>query len=121
MGALTLIDQVAQWWIDWRIDRAAKADPDLQLKKLEYHDNQVQMVFKDSPGILMLAYEASQMLGDSENYIEFEMMPRLTSGLKPIVVTLRWKSGLTPSEKAAQLQEELNELRKEKEHDVTNN
>jgi len=48
-----------------------------------------------APGLALQAEEGAALLeaNGAKNYVEFEMMPRLDRGLRPIRVTVRWSNG----------------------------
>ena len=61
------------------------------------------------PGIAALVSEAGAFLDKyhAENYVQFDAMPRLDRGLKPIRVTIQWANGLSPAKKNSLLVEAL--------------
>ena len=111
---LEMIDRLAGWWLDWRMDHAIAQHPELDefsLEKAKFDENGFHVV-ASFPGVVVLADEAARMLDASnvENYIEFDMMPRLDRGKKPIRVTVQWANGMSPAQKAAMLEERIKEL-----------
>ena len=106
---LNLIDKLAGWWLDWRMSNKVKNAPELQefgLKKAEYDNNGFHLI-ASFPGLVMLADSAAEMLqaNNAKNFVQFDMMPRLDRGKKPIRVTVQWASGMSPATKAAKLQD----------------
>ena len=116
-----LIDRLAGWWLDWRTDREVARNRqqlgEWKLQKAEFDHNGFHLI-ASFPGVVMLADEAAAMLqaNNARNYVEFDMMPRLDRGLRPIRVTVQWVEGESPAEKAARLEEELENLKGE--HDA---
>ena len=111
---LEMIDRLAGWWLDWRTDHAIAQHSELHefgLKKAEFDESGFHVV-ASFPGVVVLADEAARMLdaSDVENYIEFDMMPRLDRGLPPVRVTVQWANGMSPAQKAAMLEERIQEL-----------
>lgn len=106
---LELIDKLAGRWLDFRTDMESKKNPvfnELELERVEL-DNDGLHIIGSSPAVAILADEAAKMLNaaNAKNYLEFDMMPRIDRGLKPIRVTVQWAYGLSPSQKAAMLQD----------------
>lgn len=104
-----MIDSLAGKWLDWRMGSAINADPELeemQFKRMEVTEGGYTLVAMH-PAIAVLAADAAQLLNDAkaENYVQFDMMPRLDRGIRPIRVTVAWANGLSPATKAARLQE----------------
>ena len=110
---LSALDEGAGRWLDWRMDRAVAANPELEqfkLRKAHWENGRWQTEgFSYSPAVVILAEGCAQMLtaANATNYIEFEMLPRLDRGLRPVAVTVRWLNGELPSTKAARLEAEL--------------
>lgn len=67
---------------------------------------ETSIFFKGGGGdpIAMLADEAAAILNDADctNYYEFVMFPHKAK--RPVVVTVRWRNGKTPAQKAAEYQ-----------------
>lgn len=102
---LHLIDKLAGWWLGWRMDRFAKNDPactELGLKRVEVGDNGYKIV-ATAPAIVYLADEAASLLEGIENYVQFDMMPRIDRGLRPVRVTVQWASGKSPAQRVSEL------------------
>ena len=115
---LNLLDQLAGKWLEWRTERAIQTNPlylEFGLQKVEVSENGMYEGTFVSPAAAILADEASKMLNaaNAENYIQFDMMPRLDRGLRPIRVTVQWANGLAPAEKAARQEKRIAELEKE--------
>ena len=108
---LSLLDRLAGRWLDWRMERAIAATPELarfQPRKAEWQDGRWQ-IEGFSPAVPLLAEECARILVQSNapNYLEFEFLPRLDRGLRPVVLTVRWLDGEMPSAKASRLTAEL--------------
>ena len=117
---LAALDRLAGWWMDWRTDRVIRDMPemDFEIKRFKaikqeqewsaemVVDMQAIATFADTVGRVLDAYNA-------ENYLQFEMLPRLDRGIRPILVTLQWARGESPSAKATRLEQELAELREQ--------
>jgi len=104
----SLIDHIAGWWLDKRVDQVVKNDPALeefQLHRLEVTAGH-QEITAISPAIACIADEAAGMLKSAENYISFDMMPRLDRGKRPVRVTVQWADGMSPARRATKLEEE---------------
>lgn len=117
---LQLIDRAAGKWLDWRLDNHIHSDDELAgmgFTKAELDDEQV--LFKKAevtedgfqatyiaPSVAFLAHEAALMLDKSNarNYVQFDMMPRLDRGLRPIRVTVAWAHGVSPALRAAKME-----------------
>ena len=114
---LEMIDRLAGWWLNWRMDHTIAQHPELDefgLKKAEFDENGFHLI-ASFPGVVVLADEAARMLdaSDVENYIEFDMMPRLDRGLPPVRVTVQWANGMSPAQKVAMLEKRIKELGEE--------
>lgn len=115
---LALIDILAGLWLNWRMDREVNRNNrvgEMNLQKVEFDENGFHLI-ASFPGVVLLADEAAAMLNanNAENYVEFDMMPRLDRGKRPIRVTVAWANGESPAAKAARLERELDELRTRK-------
>ncbi len=113
---LHLLDKLAGWWIDWRTDQAAKTKPDIQEFNLQRYDQTTPgsyEIFALAPGIVILADQAAELLkaNNAENYVQFDMMPRLDRGLSAIRVTVQWARGESPATMVARLKNEIEELK----------
>lgn len=107
---LTLIDRLAGWWLDMRLDRATRVDPELtrlDIKKAAFEDDGLT-VEGVSPVIALFAEEAARMLdkAKAENYLQFDMMPRLDRGMKWIRVTVAWAGGKSPAQRVIETEKE---------------
>lgn len=112
---LSLIDRLAGWWLDWRSDQAIAVTPELQefnLKRFDLTPGGMQLM-ATAPAVAIIADQAAELLevNNAKNFIQFDMMPRLDRGLRPIRVTVQWAMGESPSAKAARLEREVAELR----------
>lgn len=114
---LKIIDRLAGLWLDWRMDQESVKNPvmkEFDLKKAEFDENGFHAI-ASFPGIAILADEAANMLtaSSAKNYLEFDMMPRLDRGLRPIRVTVQWAEGESPAAQAEHLRQELESLKNE--------
>ncbi len=99
------------------MDHVIAQHPELHefgLKKAEFDESGFHVV-ASFPGVVVLADEAARMLdaSNAENYIEFDMMPRLDRGLPPVRVTVQWADEMSPAQKAAMLEKRIKELEEE--------
>jgi len=122
---LRVIDRLAGRWFDWRQDREIAKVP--EIRDLGFHKAEVtedgaflfQLVGGQREGgpvstaIAYMADEAAAMLqaNKAENYVQFDMMPRLDREVRPIRVTVQYASGESPARKAARLLAENERLR----------
>ena len=67
------------------------------------------------PGVATMAEQAGKFLKahNAENYVQFDLMPRLESNLRPIRVTVQWASGLSPAMKNAEQGRAIEQMRAE--------
>ena len=105
---LDLIDRLAGWWLDWRIDRAVAANPELQkagLERAEVDENGFHLVVS-FPGVYLLADEAAAMLeaNNAKNYVQFDMLPRADRHLPPIRITVQCADGKSPGQRVLELE-----------------
>jgi len=103
-----MIDRLAGWWLDWRIDRAVARNPELQkagFKRAEVDENGFHLV-ASFPGVYLLADEAAAMLeaNNAENYVQFDMLPRADRHLRPIRITVQWAKGKPPAQRVEELE-----------------
>lgn len=111
---LELLDRLAGWWLDYRTDQRVKNSPEyaefskLSISKLDPSTG--ELVFNGS-FIAYFADEAATFLDkhNAENYVQFDMLPRIDRGLRPVRVTVAWAKGESPASKAARLEHELKE------------
>ena len=109
---LKLLDRLAGCWLDWRTDQAVKRFPpellELNLHKVKAGENGWQVVMS-APAVVVLADQAAALLNaeHAENYVQFDMMPRLDRGKPPIRITVQWASGDAPGPTAARRESEL--------------
>jgi len=116
-----LIDRLACAWLDWRqnqnIEQLKRDMPEMaeefRLHSAEIRNGKLDLAIMH-PAIYVMADEAAAFLKDNgaRNYVQFDMMPRLDRGLRPIRVTVQWADGEMPASKASRLERELAELRK---------
>ena len=108
---LEIIDRLACWWIDWRMDRDARSNPafeEVGLKKMSATPGGWEATFI-TPAAVIIADEMAAMLdrANAENFVQFDFMPRLDRGKRPVRVTVQWVRGMSPAEKCAMLEEKL--------------
>lgn len=107
------LDRLACKWLDKRMDQVIRnGDPELQkfdLHRAEYRPGSREII-AFAPSVVVLADQAAKLLKGSENYIEFDMMPRLDRGMRPVRVTVQWASGQSPAQKNSVLTKENQEL-----------
>src|SRR3990172_2929419 len=60
----------------------------------------------------MCASGAAEMLDEAsaDNYVQFDMMPRPDHALKAIRITVQWANGLSPAQKALDLEAQIAHL-----------
>jgi hypothetical protein len=95
---LNILDKIACTWIDWRekrrLQKIVTADPELreemQFKKITMEDGRLDMVMSH-PAVFTLADEFAGLLNEfgGDNYFEFDMLPRIDRGVRPIRVTIQ--------------------------------
>jgi hypothetical protein len=112
---LKWLDLLAAWWLNWRTDQAARNDPliqELGIQKVQYDESGFHLI-ASFPAVTTLADEAAALLGanEAENYVQFDMMPRVDRGKRPIRVTVQWADGESPASKAARLEKELEAMK----------
>jgi hypothetical protein len=111
---LQLIDRLAGWWLNWRLDREVATNPELEefkLRRVEIEDGCLNIA-ATAPFVVGLADEAARLLKgyNAQNYLEFDMLPRIDRGLRPIRITVQWAEGESPAMKAARFKAELEKL-----------
>lgn len=116
-----LLDKIAGRWLDWHADYAIHHNPEmpqmmaeLGLKKFEVGQGRIDATFF-TPAAAILADGMAQMLNaaNAENYVQFDMLPRLDRGLRPVRVTVQWASGESPAAQNARLRAEVSELKQQ--------
>jgi hypothetical protein len=107
----TILDRLAHWWIDRRLAVAAaeRSAPGFEWTHMEFTADGMTAT-GTSPAIAYLAAEASAMLerGNAKNYIQFDMLAR--AGTPPVRVTVQWAHGVSPAQKAFELEEALKDM-----------
>lgn len=112
---MNLIDRFAEWWLAKSTERYIKHNPEIsekfQLKRAEFTPGGMDILML-CPDIVMLANEAAALLrkNNAKNYVQFDMMPRLDKGVKPIRVTIQWAEGMSPAVKNAELEKKIKVL-----------
>lgn len=109
---MNIIDRLAIKWVDWRTDRAVRDsgyDEEFGIKRVELTSDGVFEGTFVTPAIAVMAQEAAAMLdtANAENYVQFDMLPRLDRGLKPIRVTVQWAHRLSPAQRASKMEAAL--------------
>lgn len=116
-----LLDRLAAWWIDRRMHEGAEqviAESGVKLHKASLDPNgfRVDLI---APNLVALLDEAAGLLNaqSAENYIQFEMLPRMdrTNG-RPVRVTVQWMDGESPAQQNARLRAEVAQLKAETTH-----
>ena len=113
---LSLIDKAAGKWLDYRTEWRIKNDS--EMSNIFFHDISINKSGMEttivSPAIAVMADEAASMLdaSNAKNYIQFDMLPRVDRGLRPIRVTVQFANGEAPAEKSARLEKENSLLQK---------
>lgn len=112
---LELLDKLAGRWLDWRMEQMAARHPELHefgLHRAEVEPDGRFTVTGISVTAAILADEMAAMLNraSADNYIEFDMAPRLDRGIRPVRVTVQWANGLSPAQKATRLEQRVAEL-----------
>ena len=114
---LEILDRLAGWWIDLRMEQAVRSLPpemqELKLHRVTVGTNGFEVVMI-APAVVLLADQAAELLNqqNAQNYVSFDLMPRLDRGKPPIRVTVQWAHGESPASKAARLEAELLALRR---------
>jgi hypothetical protein len=64
------------------------------------------------PGVALLADDAAAILNENEaeNYVQFDLHPRIDRGKPWVRVTVQWANGISPAVKAARLARRVAEL-----------
>lgn len=111
------LDKLAGWWLTWRTRQEAAKHPELQLRLAEFDESEdTTKATYMSPMVASLADQAAAMLesANAQNYVQFDMWPRVDRCLPAVRVTVAWANGEMPAEKAARLEEERNSLEEER-------
>ncbi len=108
---LHLIDKLAGRWLDWRTAQSIKANVDLaqfRVERLDVDDDSLNLAISH-PAVAEMADIMSTFLLDhnAENYVEFDMIPRIDRGSRPVRVTVQWADGMPPSEMVDELKAQL--------------
>jgi hypothetical protein len=111
---LSLLDRLAGWWLNWRMTRAIAGQPDLARFDLHHVEASAGKweIEAFAPFVPVLAEQCARLMTElgAQNYVEFELLPRLDRGLRPIVMTIRYSNGEMPSVKAARFEAELQRI-----------
>jgi len=114
MNPLEFIDSLAARWLQWRTDRMIAKDPAAQatFKKASFDETGMSATFIHE-NIAILANDAAAMLNaaNADNYLQFDMVPRLDRGMRPIRVTVQWANGESPADQNARLRKEIEQLK----------
>ena len=111
------LDKLAGWWLTWRTRQEAAKHTDLQWRLTEEARSEgVTKATYMSPMVASLADEAAAMLesANAQNYVHFDMWPRVDRCLPAVRVTVGWANGEMPAAKAARLEEEMDKLEGER-------
>lgn len=89
-------------------DPAAQAT----FKKASFDETGMSATFIHE-NIAILANDAAAMLNaaNADNYLQFDMVPRLDRGMRPIRVTVQWANGESPADQNARLRKEIEQLK----------
>lgn len=112
------MDRIASKWLQWRTDsniKQAIADgimEDAQLKRFTATGKDVDILLMH-PAVAAIAEQSVSFLNahNAANYVQFDMMPRIDRGVRPVRITVQWANGMSPSEKATKVAAELARLR----------
>jgi hypothetical protein len=107
-----LVDALALKWLDWRYDGKAQAyakehpEQGFVLHRAEIGEDGM-FIDGTSPAIAFLAAEAAKMLdrANASNYLQFDMVPHVAADLRAVRVTVQWRNGLSPAQRADKLNE----------------
>lgn len=96
-------------WLNWRMDRRIKQAiksgefPDIELRRFKAEGKDMEILMAH-PGVLSMVEQAGKFLKahNAENYVQFDLIPRLASDLRAIRVTVQWAGGLSPAMKNAE-------------------
>ena len=96
------------------MDRDARNNPafeEMGLKKMSTTPGGWEATFV-TPAAVIIADEMAAMLdkANAENFVQFDFMPRLDRGKRPVRVTVQWAHGMSPAEKCAMLEERIKTL-----------
>lgn len=111
-----ILDRLACWWLDRRAsDGAAQiaAERRVTMHRMSAGPEGFRMDVL-APDLIHLIDQAAALLNaqSAENYIQFDMLPRLDrTGQRPIRVTIQWMEGESPAQQNARLRDELARLR----------
>lgn len=113
MNLLKILDGWVSKYTDWRMNMLFKPSADaadqIMLRKAVFDANGFSFDLETktyiSEGIAILAQEAARMLDMSkaDNYVQFDMLPKLSRELRRVRVTVQWANGKSPAQKAADL------------------
>lgn len=108
-----IIDKMANAWINWRIERDAKASPDykhfMTLDKMEINVREkMTEIVAAGPAVIALAMEAGDMLkaAGAENFLEIELLTR--APVIPIRLRIeKLSKAKSPGQVVAELKQEM--------------
>lgn len=115
----SLVDRLAFAYTRWRVLVAIKNDESLtDIEKTEFEQAGQEAsvsIMAESPAVPIFAEQCAALLNrhSAKNYVEIVMMPSLTRNLRPVVITVRWKDGMTPSTRAEIFENALRDLVKD--------
>lgn len=111
---LAKLERLCSWYLEWRTGQWVKKNPDLARFDLHRADFSQRdwSITALAPSVALLAEQGAALLdaNEAKNYVEFELMPRLDRGLRPIRVTVRWSNGRLPSQEVARLKGRFAEI-----------
>lgn len=115
---LYLIDRLAGWWFDRRNEQIVAAHPEWDEFGLEKFECTAEgwEIALTTAGAASLADTLSKFLqvSNADNYVQLDVLPRPDRGLRPVRVTVQWARGMSPAQKAAQLEERVEELEQDR-------
>lgn len=119
---VNLLDKLATWWIDRRTGMLLKARPDfdenLEFRKMQFDQDGFCLDMRTnawvSESMARFAFDAAEVLkkNGAENYLQFDVLPRLDRHLRPVRLTVQWANGKSPAQRVKELEEELERLKK---------
>jgi len=123
MDLLNYVDRAAGAWLQMRnnraVDKLTKEHPDLtQMDVIDAHMDKDGWAVEVAvhTDLVFLAETMAEMLtkNKAENYLQMVMFPRVSSGVRPVEITLRWYyGGLTPAEKNTRLEAQIEKQKAE--------
>lgn len=110
---LNWIDRIAGIWLNMRVSWAARKAgmADITLEEMHADKNGLLIIMRHD-SLAFFASEAAALLNEfnASNYVQIEMMPRVDHAKRPVLLTVQWKDGESPSAKATRLEKRVKEL-----------